>query len=832
MSGQTSVAVDPGPLGWRLPTALVLTALVTLCIELDFTRLVSLLFVPNDAYWVVAIALLGSGIGGAALAVIGPRLRSGGSLLAPLLQGIAVSAVLPPLFFRYLKPSLQHGYAPHNPLALYAWVSLPCVLVFFFSSAFIALVLMQHRRHVGRLYFLDLLGAGAGCGAFHLLLTLVGVERSLVLAGLLSLLASLLVARPPLRAALPGLLTAGTAVAVAAVVVRGPSPLLPLYGRELRMLAEYQRDRMQLEFQDWDPVARIDVASVRGATLHVPDRARFKLLTQDGGAPSILLGFDRPPEDLAFPDRSLLGAAYWPRRAEAVLIIGPGGGPDVLVALHYAPRELTVVELNRTTIEVVRDRFRDFTGNLYDRPGVRVVHDDGRHFVRSSPDRYDVIQLTGVDTMVLAAGGNLSENYLYTVEAFRDYLEHLTPDGILSITYPHAVAWGLRAMAMLVKVLHDSGVADPGRHLLISFSGGYVNLLAKRSPFRRQEVEAVSRHFGAPLYGLLLPLYYELWGRHLPKDLTSLYTVPPEALARQGVLHDPFHVADNPYSEWIGRWRRAPDAPEFWAALGELLAPAHDDRPFFFVPIHAGASFARGIGGLLIPTLLFIVAPLFAFRRRGLAIAGAAPLAVYFACLGIAFIAIEVVLLQKLVLLLGHPALSFAVALASLLVTTGLGSLVSGRVSTRPLRTIGIGVAGVAVYVGLLEWSMPPLTDALLREPLAVRIVCLSTGLAPLGILMGLLLPSGIRLLPDRARDFIPWAWGINASASVIGTLLALLLAIELGFSALARLAAGIYVVAALSALAATRSLEAARPGSGEAGAVGPTPRRSGWVSA
>jgi hypothetical protein len=181
------------------------------------------------------------------------------------------------------------------------------------------------------------------------------------------------------------------------------------------------------------------------------------------------------------------------------------------------------------------------------------------------------------------------------------------------------------------------------------------------------------------------------------------------------------------------------------------------------------------------------------------------PLAVFFAGIGFAFIALEMALLQRFVLFLGHPALSFAVVLAGLLVATGLGSLASERVPAAPLQTVGLAVAGIAAWVLLFQALGEPLTAALLRAPLPARAGATLALILPLGLCMGMLFPSGVRLLGVRAEAFVPWAWGINGSASVIGTLLSLFLALRLGFSALMGIAGAVYAVAALSVLVAVR---------------------------
>jgi SAM-dependent methyltransferase len=788
---------------WRLPAALAITTAVTLAVELLFSRLISVLFMAWDAYWVVAIALLGFGMGGALVAVATDRLeRIADDLLPALMVAIGIAAVLPPLLLRPLKPEIGQALGADGLSAIYWVVSLLCMLPFLLASVYIALVFTRGRRQIGRLYFFDLLGAGLGCVAFLVALELLGAEVGLAVSGMLAVLASVLIVPrwTPLRTAVVGV--GLLVVAVALVVLAGPSPLKPFVPRELRMVHEYQEGKVELEFQEWNPAGRIDIVSVAGETLELPERARFKILTQDGGAPSILLSFDEPFEELEFPERNLLGIGYWTRENPRVLVIGPGGGPDLVAALRYEPERIVAVELNDTTIRVVGERFREFVGGLYQRPEVEVVHDDGRHFVRTTRERFDVIQLTGVDTTVLGSAGalqNLSENYLYTLEAFGDYWDHLTDDGILSLSYPDYGFWGYRSISMLLKLLSDRGVPDPGQHLLIARSGGYVGILAKRTPFTREEVSEISAHFEQPMHGLLLPLYYELWGRHMPADGMEFY-VNRQFLEQQQVLYDPFTSRRTPHSRMIRAFEVAGDSPRFWQQVMGGFTPSRDDSPFFMLPIRVGAQFAQRLLWLLVPVSLFILLPLLAFRRRGLSISGSVPLAIYFACLGFAFIAIEITLLQKFILFLGHPAQSFAVVLGTLLVASGVGSLLSGRWISRPLRGVWLGVAGIGLCTTLMLVTLGAVGGWLLGTSLTTRSLAAAALLAPLGLFMGAMFPSGIRLLDARSDDFVPWAWGINGSLSVIGSISSLYLAIELGFETLLLTAVAVYLLAGLAA--------------------------------
>lgn len=804
----TDPGVPAGRTGVRLPLALALTTLVTLCAELLFSRLISVLFMAWDAYWVVGIALLGFGMGGAVVAVMTERLEKlADGLLPVLMTAIGVCVVVPPLILRTMRPEVGEALGAERLSAIYLLVSALCLLPFLLASIYIALVFTRGRTRIGQLYFFDLLGSGLGCLAFLAALEWLGAETGLAVAGLVVVLASILIV-PHWNLRQSAVLAVGLIVAITALVVlQGTSPLVPFVPRELRMVYDYQGDKVNLEFQAWNPAARIDIVSVEGETIELPERAEFKILTQDGGAPSILLGFDEPIEELEFPERSILGIAYWTRENPAVLIIGPGGGPDLVAALRYDPSQVTAVELNDTTIHVVGERFADFVGGLYQRPQVQVVHDDGRHYVKTTDRRYDVIQLTGVDTTVLGSAGalqNLSENYLYTLEAFGDYWDHLTDDGLLSLSYPDYGFWGYRSISMLLKLLTDRGIEHPEQHFVVSRSGGYVSILVKRAPFTREEVDEIRSHFDEKMYGLLLPLYYELWGQHMPKDGMEFYINRP-FLEMQQVLYDPFHKSRAPHARLIHTWGVLGDSPRFWNEAMGGFTPSRDNSPFFMLPIRVGEQFAKRLLWLLVPVALFILLPLFVFKGRGLSIRGATPLAIYFACLGFAFIAIEITLLQKFILFLGHPAQSFAVVLGTLLVASGVGSLLSSRLAAQPLRGVYLGVAGTGIYTVALLLALGAFSGFLLAASLPVRLVAAGLVLAPLGFFMGTMFPNGIRLLDAKSDDFVPWAWGINGSLSVLGSILSLFLAIEVGFRVLLLIAVGVYVLAALSAAWAAR---------------------------
>jgi len=444
--------------------------------------------------------------------------------------------------------------------------------------------------------------------------------------------------------------------------------------------------------------------------------------------------------------------------------------------------------------DVMRGAFQDFSGGIYAHPRVRVTVDDGRSFVRRSPDRYDVIQASLVDTWAATAAGayTLSENSLYTVEAFTDYFDHLSDDGVITIT--RWVFDGLRLVSLAQEACARRG-CDAADRLAIVQSGRVATFLFKKRAFTPAETAAL-RQLAQSL------------------DFTVLYA-PDRRGAVTPPLPDP---KDRVWTSRPGDYEQlvlSPDRHAFYERYNLDVRPTTDDRPFFFhttrlrdqfeVAFGRGMLFGNGLSALLslmtisaTLVVLFIIGPLALARGTRLGTGWPRWLA-YFSCLGAGFMLVEVALLQRFVLLLGHPVYSLTVTLFSLLLGTGAGSFLSRRFDSTVLRTrvlqALIGIVAVAI-VGIL--LLPWLIESVIQAPRWMRIGLAVLLLTPAGALMGVPLPSGVRLLAARQPDLVPWAWGMNGALSVVGATLAVFIAMNWGFSATLAAGAAAYVVAAL----------------------------------
>jgi predicted membrane-bound spermidine synthase len=771
-------ALDSRSSGRFLGVALV--SLSTLVLELTLTRLFSATMYYHFAFLAISLALLGSGASGVFLYVLRPKFAESRTslLLAASTALFAVTTVVALIVI--LSHPLSPGVRGRSLLLSLAWIYGSAALPFFFSGCAITLAITTWAQQISRLYLFDLVGAALGCLSLVPLLTLLGAIDTVILAAALALAGGWLMSR---RAWL--LPAAGAVLALTAW--NHATGRIALH--ESKGLSE-----QDLLFSRWNSFSRVTVAKTQE-----PDKL---LIFIDSDAATVLRQAGDDLERYRGLSDRIEGLAYQVSARPKVLVIGPGGGQDVILARLHGARDITAVEINPLIARGVmsREPFLTYSGRLYEQPGVRLVVDDGRSFLCRSPESYDLVVASLVDTWAATAAGAfaLSENNLYTVEAFSEYLDRLTPGGVISMVrwYQSPPDELLRLVALGRVALTRRGIQNAAERFLIvrgPFEGmplTTVNVLIKAAPFGDDEVaraEAYARRLG-------LELLYTPRTRP-PGELTRLVTVAEPAVV----------------------WRRH----------ASNISPTTDDSPFFFQTARFGnmvsRQWARGawrrtnLGTLVLFVLFafsvfvvvaFILGPLVLVRKR-LAAAprkGRIPFLLYFACLGAGFIVAEVVLIQKCVLFLGHPAYALTVVLFALLLASGIGSALSGHLPDaglgRRLRVVLVAVAGL---IALAVLGLSPLFYALVHLASPWRVLVTIAALAPLGLAMGMPMPTGIRLLRARAPDLIPWAWGVNGAASVLGSVGAVALAMMTGFNIALLAAAALYLTALGFIVLATR---------------------------
>lgn len=763
------------------------------------TRLFAVIQWHHLAFMIISLALLGVGASGTLLSILGDTGRKHFRWLFPSLAVLfGLSAFGAFLFVQQLPFNvLELGWNTDQLwylLAQYLVLAIP--FLFAATGIGLALVTFRHLRH--RVYGSDLLGAGAGAGVMIVLLLILPPLAALLLVGLAGLLAAWF--------AITNRIAQGVLLLTALVLVVGFA-----HQRPALQISDYKALSLTLEAsgaeivgQRSGPLGLVNVVENRaipirhapGLSLNAPAGPPAQLgLFVDGEPTGAITQFTGEREPLGFLDQLDSALPYHLLDRPTVLVLGAGGGLPVLQAWYHDARLVDAVEINPQLVRVVRDDFAEFAGNLYEQPGVRVHIADPRHFAATARRQYDLIQLSLADS---GSGGlhALQESYRYTVEALHDYYRRLARNGIL------AISGGLESpprsapkmIATAIAALERAGVDDPARHLVIIRSWRHFTLLIKKAPFAAVQLDAVQQ-FSEPR----------------SFDLAYLPELDPALLNRYNELPEPYlHQA---VLALLG-----PDRTAFLGNYKFNVRPATDDRPYFHhsfrwqvLPELWSARARGGMGQLewgylvlvatllqaLMASLVLILLPLILSRRRGhMAAAPKARILGYFTALGLGFLLLEIAFIQKLILFLGHPLYAIAVVLAAFLVWAGLGSLSAGILQNRrhalPVVTLVIAVLAV-LYLLLLPGLLERAADW--ATPGRLALAALLTG--PLAFLLGMPFPLGLaRLAPGQ----IPWAWAINGCASVVAAVLALLLALAIGFSGVVLTAAGFYLLAMLTA--------------------------------
>ncbi len=561
-----------------------------------------------------------------------------------------------------------------------------------------------------------------------------------------------------------------------------------------------------VEFTEWTSLSRVDAFTwprslppwgLWGLSSRFQgDMPRQKGITIDSWAMTNVpewrrydeAGDGRPHEVLEYLPAGLVHRI---RPGAEILCIGAGGGMDLMTAERFGAKRIVGVEINPGVVRAVKTAFLDFQGRLYDpeaSPHVEIHVAEGRHFLERDLRTYDIVQLSGVDTASTTQAGafTLSENFLYTIEAFETYLERTNPGGLVTLTrwvlpdqktgHPRET---LRLFTLAYTALQNAGIEDPARHLYLVESRGFSVILFGKDPFTDAELATLDTTSEALAFR---PLYHPL---------------------RPSPWNHP--VTREPIQNQWEAFAAAPDKAKFYADYPYDVSPPRDDRPFFFEVsrfrhLFERESFFNPLGGITAHGILmvllvllagvawfFVIAPL---RRLARDLPGSRTLPVlgYFAALGSGFILVEVVLAQRFILYLGNPLYSLAVVLFGILIFSGVGSALSGRVK-EPRRALGV----VVLFAVLFPWVSGVIFDATLMWSTPMRIVVSLMLLAPLGLAMGMPFPLGLARIARGDSRLTAWAWGVNGYTSVIGSVLTIVLSIAFGFSAVIWIAATIY---------------------------------------
>ncbi|HYR85198.1 MAG TPA: hypothetical protein VE422_14030 [Terriglobia bacterium] len=723
-----------------LHIAVFLITLSGLVFEIGLTRIYSATIWYHFAFIAVSVALLGWGLGGLVVHVLRRR-------VTPTMEKAALLTLL---------------YAAAIVLCLWLIVQFPFrieflplyfiapLLPFVLAGMVLSFIFHMHRETAPTLYFADLLGAALGALAVTFLLEAFGGETMLLLVVVAPLGAAGLLWRRYRIFALAG--------ALVVLVIAFSNERVGLFRVTPGTLKAMRRHMQEtpgarVTQTGWNAYSRID--AVEGfpppnlARLYIDSDAWTNAQQWDGRIDSIRYMRDWYR---ALPFRLAPGAE--------TLVIGPGGGSDVTVALGSGSRKVTVVEMNPLMLQFVR-RYGERAGNLYDRPDVEVIQSEGRNFISRTDRKYGVIFLGFVDTWASVASGglSLSENYLYTTEAFQAYYDHLTSDGILVI-----MRWRVDLPRLVSNAVALLGVDEASKRI--------VALIEKRStPDDPPQMIFMLRK----------------------RPFSEEETAEIMGWTQANPLIVPGRYAEAPYDDLFSR-RKTLD--QVIAESPRRVDPVFDDSPFYFAterPWGMPHRMQQALGGIVMPMLGLLAVFVVAGKPVGKPVGPYAASIVYFASLGAGFIAVELTLLQHLTLLLGHPIFTLSILLFTILGAGGVGSALSARV---PTHWACLAVAGLGT---IAAFALPRFIPALLPLALGVRVAIAVTLIAPFGLMIGMPFPKGLCQTGQGSLPAPPFYWGLNGIMSVIGSIGTVVAALVFGFQFAMLAGSACYVLAAVA---------------------------------
>ncbi|WZL73995.1 hypothetical protein QBE52_04435 [Clostridiaceae bacterium 35-E11] len=726
--------------------------------EVLLTRLFSVILSVNLVFLVVSFAILGSGIGGILTYKI---LRTNkkvtpGTLLKKYSLWIPISILLSIIGMYYL---------PFIPLyILYVFIgTIPFVL----GGIVISSMFKKNAKGSSKLYLMDLIGSALGSLAVIQLMNKFGFMRSVLAVCMMSLFAAMLIYHyykenkkmitlGVCLVFLAGAFIQGTTVKK---IEKGFSAYYTSPNTVINYLQKSKEKSVGISFTKWDAISRTDVIE----TINEDE----KIIVTDGGASAPIIRFDGDLKSIQYLKKSVNYIPFAFGNNEHTLVIGSGGGKDVLFALLGESKNIDAVEINTSTIEAVNN-FKEFSGDIYNRPEVQIYNEDGRNFIENTNKKYDNIYLSMVMTNAVEnTMYSLSESYIYTYEAVEEYFNHLKENGKLSFMMHNSLDLS-KIVNTGIEILLDKGVKEENITDYFVIVNGVDNehknmhkntvsmplVIFKNTPFIEAEINKIKDTATSQNREML----------HYPGNEEKLYKLIKDK--------------EITYEELLNK-------VQFNAK------PIRDNSPFFYnyrktLPMEMKYVFL----GILLVWLLI--------RKKYVDRKAYKQPAKYFIGLGIAYMFVEIPMIQKMILYFGNPSLAFSVMLFSILVSSGIGSGLSGNKKVRSFTESSPSyLLLTAISIVIIQLNMSKIMSMTSDFDLVQKIITGSLTVLPMGVLMGIPFPTGIEKLRGitKNEDMIPLMWGINGIFSVLGSVLAIMLSMKFGFNMTIYMGAMVYLL-------------------------------------
>ncbi len=787
---------------------LFLLTLSTLMFEILITRIFSLTMFYHFAFMAISTAMFGMTLG-ATIVFLLPQVFTAATVKKQLaLCALFFGPSMIASFMIHLRIPFLGCPIPQSIVSLfliYTTISIP----FIFSGICTCLALTRFPQDTARLYAADLAGAALGCLAFSSVSNLMSGPIAVFATALLGSLSALLFSW---RSDQKFLKFASSTASLIVLIMLAGAPLLESDAAPLLRLPRLSiLDTGRTLWEKWNAHSRVRVDGDPHAlkppnplflSPRYPAKAvTHQLLTFIDTVPTIMTEYNGDPQTVDYLKYDIVNFSHNLRPDSRVLVIGVGGGRDILSALTFNQKSVLGVEVNENVLVALNRIFGDFSGHLDCDPRVKFIVDDGRSYVARSKESFDIIQISFVDTFAATGGGAfvLCENSLYTTDAWKSFLEHLSPRGILSVNrwyFRDRPGEMLRATSLASAALNRIGITAPRNHIMIvrnllrtnavNWPDGFGTILISKEAFSQADVETVNK--------LADNLGFE-------------------------VILSPQNCSDQDFA------RAASSDQHFIDSYPINIAATTDDNPFFFQMLRlkdiwnwrafdqGAMSFnmqAVGTLGLLLVIVvllnfIFVIGPLM-LTTSGNACRNSLPISVFFACIGLGYMALEISLMQRLTIYLGHPTYSLSVVLFTLLLSGGAGALICDFVIRKNER-----IAPLLCFTWLLlavatvgSLALPHLAG-LMSASTPERVLIAATLLGSVGLPLGCAFPLGMRLAQSTHPALTPWLWGLNGAASVTASVVATAIALTANISTAYWTGVALYVIACASYFLAAR---------------------------
>ena len=742
-------------------------------LEIGLTRVFSIALWHHFAFLSISIALFGLGVSGVFLTIRPQILKQNFyKTLVNFAWLLSLSNLTAFFIFTRLNLDVRDLGNPVNLIKFvifYLFLALP----FFCGGCVMSAIISRKSDIVQKLYFFDLIGAGLGCIIVVFMIGFLGGQGIIVVSSLFSSLAAIVASKmlPPPESRKKSLAIILFMIGLVMILPVSrwvfPIPLPPD-----KALNHYMKENgSKVIFSQWNSFSRVDAfLPVPGYTWGLSENFKGKMpeqigITIDGDGFTSVVNYNGNWKDVEFPKWTLGSMVHILNKGGKTLIIGAGGGIDVLSSRSFGTKEIDAVEINPDIAKLPTEKYKDFAGNLFSEPGIRMIVAEGRNFIKRNNQKYHLIYLPLVDSWAATYSGaySLSENYLYTTEAFKDYLDHVNPDGFLSISrweyVPKQPYQSLRICSLAMAAV---GV-DLRKSVIVTGDGKLANIIIKKGELTPEEIRTVTEFCKRGKFNIIyLP--------GMKNDFEKVLNQGTSESFQRGYPLDISAVTDDrPFFYLTDRWRNF-----FFYLNNTITRGLHFPVVFTIVLVVLFMS--------LIFTVIFILLPLKVKKVGDFSGKSSVLYMVYFSLLGLSFMFVEITLMTKLSLFLGHPTYALSVVLFSLLIFTGIGSLISSMVKFNAIKILKIDISLLTIIGIMYYFIMDKIFINALSSGSEIRVMITIALIAPLGICMGVPFPLGLRTLGKENSSLIPWAWGVNGCASVLGSVLALIFAQGFGF--------------------------------------------------